>query len=66
MIHFDVSGHSVVITCSDCPGVWFAFAFTRLEGYDAGARHLINTHDIEPSRANRPGELYKMRHAQPN
>ena len=42
-IRLDVSTTSVVVTCTACPW-WSAFAWTREEGWAAGARHQTAAH----------------------
>lgn len=51
MIKLDVSSTSVVVTCTECPRTWFAFAWTKEDGRNSGEAHLINVHDVEPARA---------------
>ena len=36
--------------CTDCP-YWHAFEWTLQKAYEAGERHLINVHDIDPREA---------------
>lgn len=43
MIRLDVTQESVVIVCETC-GVWFGFAFTKLEAWERAAGHEKRTH----------------------
>jgi RNase P subunit RPR2 len=42
-IRLDSTQHSVVVLCTDCSW-WRAFAFTKPEGWAAGARHESVSH----------------------
>lgn len=61
MIKFDPSDNYVVVTCTECPGVWHAFAWDRIAAYNSGALHQVNVHDMEPVRAEEPLRLYMQR-----
>lgn len=43
MIRLDCTQVSVVIVCETC-GVWHAFAFTKLEGWERAAAHEERAH----------------------
>ena len=43
MMSLDFTQHSVVVKCDDCP-FWYAFAFTRIEGWRSAANHEANVH----------------------
>jgi hypothetical protein len=43
MIRLDCTQISVVIVCETC-GIWHAFAFTKLEGWERAAAHEKLTH----------------------
>lgn len=46
MIRLDFTQESVVIVCDTCR-VWYAFAFTKLEGWERAAAHEVRTHPGE-------------------
>lgn len=46
MIRLDCTQISVVIVCETC-GVWHAFAFTKLEGWERAAAHEKLAHPGE-------------------
>lgn len=43
MIRLDCTRVSVVIVCETC-GIWHAFAFTKLEGWERAAAHEKRAH----------------------
>jgi len=61
MIKFDPSENYVIVTCTDCPGVWSAFAWDRIAAYNSGALHQVNVHDVDPSDAETPLRMYLRR-----
>lgn len=61
-ISIDESDTSVVVTCNECT-FWYAFAWTRDEGYQSGANHQVRVHDMQPHRATEAGRKYRARHA---
>jgi hypothetical protein len=58
-IKLDVSTTSVVVTCSECTGVWWAFAWDKGAAHDSGAAHLVIVHGWEPARAGESGRQYR-------
>lgn len=50
-IRHDRSSTSVVTTCSLCPNVWFAFAWTIEDARASAERHELDVHGIPPRDA---------------
>lgn len=61
MIKFDPSENYVIVTCTECPNVWSAFAWDRIAAYNSGALHQVNTHNVDPSDAESALRLYLKR-----
>ncbi|NLA36890.1 MAG: hypothetical protein GX868_14565 [Actinobacteria bacterium] len=51
MMRLDFTQESIVIVCESCPGVWFDFAFTKLEAWERAAAHEQRTHPGETQAA---------------
>lgn len=56
----DVSDPSILVKCRDCPW-WFAIRLDIIEAYKAGERHEIDSHDVEPRRAQHARIEYEKR-----
>ena len=66
MIKFDASDNYVIVTCTDCPGVWHAFAWDRIAAYNSGALHQVNVHGMAPADADTPLRMYLRRNSLTN
>jgi hypothetical protein len=59
-IYRDVSDPSILVKCADCPW-WFAIRLDIIEAYKVGERHEVDTHDVEPRRAQHARIEYEKR-----
>jgi len=50
VIKLDSTLESVVVLCTSCPD-WFAFAYSKDEGWKKGALHQAGVHPDEPQQA---------------
>lgn len=51
MIELDSTKISTVVTCTNCPGIWFGYADSKRDGWRVGAAHEERAHpEIEQAR----------------
>lgn len=62
MIRYDLGNPSILVQCSECPGL-AALRFGRREAYLVGANHEIEAHDRKPSEALAALRLWEQREA---
>ncbi|MGW9159610.1 hypothetical protein [Microbacterium sp. NPDC055665] len=58
MIRLDCTQISVVIVCETC-GVWHAFAFSKLEGWERAAAHEKRAHPGETQAQDALSEMQR-------
>jgi hypothetical protein len=59
MMRFDKSNHSVVVTCSDCRGLFSAIANDLREAANISADHERNVHGVSIGKTQGYGILYQ-------
>ena len=65
-IKLDPSTSGIVVTCSDCPNIWFAFQFTREKAEESAIDHEERVHPESRAvrkRASNRESIATKRHA---
>lgn len=60
-VKLDVSHHSVVVYCDECPS-WIVLTSSRTEGHATANRHERNVHP-DQAQAAAAASIYASRHA---
>lgn len=59
MMRFDKSNHSVVVTCSECRGLFSAVANTLKEAAQISTDHERNVHGVSVGKTQGYGIIYQ-------